>query len=306
MSSQTRRDFIGRIAAGGSAVVLFGAEVFAASETKLSVPPVAVFSKVYQELKLNFEDAASVTAEAGLDGVDCPVRPGGEVLPERVADDLPRYFEALRKNGLGMPLLTTAITDAASTNAEQILRTAKKLGTRWYRLGFVYRSAAAEQIREWRAKLKDLAALNKEIGIGALIQNHSPSGKSVYLAGDLSEMRQLVAGFDPEQIGVAFDIAHAIAVHGRTWRGHFDALQPHFKIAYVKDINADRKWVPFGEGEIGPSGYFALLKKSKYAAPFSLHIEYDWTGGESGKNRAALLKALKESSSVLKNWFVQA
>src|SRR5260221_12092832 len=67
--------------------------------------PIVVFSKAYQELKLSFEDAAVVTTEAGLAGVDCPVRPGGEGLPERVTGDLTRYGEALRKHELSMALI---------------------------------------------------------------------------------------------------------------------------------------------------------------------------------------------------------
>ena len=62
------------------------------------MPPVAVFSKLYQELKLNFEQSAEVTAEAGLDGIDCAVRDKGEIEPARAADEMPRYAEALGKH----------------------------------------------------------------------------------------------------------------------------------------------------------------------------------------------------------------
>jgi hypothetical protein len=78
-SGETRREFIMKTAlfssaaavAGGGALSVIGADKFA--------PPIAIFSKVYQTLKLNFDDAAAVTAEAGLDGIDPPVRPDGEV-----------------------------------------------------------------------------------------------------------------------------------------------------------------------------------------------------------------------------------
>src|SRR2546423_15191346 len=92
----SRREFIMKTAlfsatavAGGGMLSAVGAEKFA--------PPIALFSKVYQTLKLNFDDAAAVTAEAGLDGIDPPVRPDGEVLPERVEEDLPNDNDALRK-----------------------------------------------------------------------------------------------------------------------------------------------------------------------------------------------------------------
>jgi sugar phosphate isomerase/epimerase len=306
---QTRREFLAHVAFAGAVPLVYPALRADAGQTSAGKPAIVVFSKIFQELKLDFQQAATLAAEAGLQGVDAPVRPGGEVLPERVKDDLPRYVQELRKQGLSMPLLTTAITGVDSPKAEDILRTAKTLGARHYRLGAVYREQKAnvgDQIRELRARFKDLAALNKELGLGALMQNHSPAGKSIYLAGDLSEMRQLVDGFNPEEIGVAFDIGHAIAVHGADWRGHFDALRPHFQIAYIKDINQDRHWVKFGQGEIGQSQFFSQLKQLDYSAPFSLHIEYEWDKGPQGKTRLALLSALKESSGILRGWIAKA
>ncbi|HEY5912890.1 MAG TPA: sugar phosphate isomerase/epimerase family protein [Verrucomicrobiae bacterium] len=307
-TSLTRREFVRRIALGGSAVGLCGAGALASEASAASPPSIVVFSKIFQEIKLNYEDAAALTAEAGLDGIDCPVRPGGEVLPERVADDLPRYAEALRKHGLKIPLLTTAITSTATPHAELILKTGKQLGATFYRLGFVYHkknTTVSDQIAEARTQLKDLAGLNRQIGIGALLQNHSPSGSSVYLAGDLSEMRQLVEGFEPGQIGVAFDIGHALIVHGDGWRAHFEALRSHLKIAYIKDATRRGRWTPFGQGEIGQAGYFKLLKQMNYQAPFSMHIEYDWAD-PGNKSRATLLKVLRESSGVLRRWLAEA
>ena len=266
--------------------------------------PIVVFSKVYQELKLNFEDAAALTAEAGMDGIDCTVRPGGEILPEHAARELPRYAAALKKRGLQLPLLTTAITSVSSPHAEEILRTAKKLGVQYYRLGFINTQTDAppgKQVREIRAQLKDLAALNKEIGIGAIFQNHSPAGRS-YVGGDLSELYDIVKDFDPAQIGVAFDIGHALVVHGDDWRGHFERLKSHLKVAYVKDVTRGDAGCRFGEGDIASTGYFKLLKQMGYRAPVSLHIEFDWTDGGKAKTRAALLKALQESGEVLRRW----
>jgi sugar phosphate isomerase/epimerase len=272
------------------------------------VSPIVVFSKVYQELKLSFDDATAVTAEAGIDGIDCPVRPGGEILPEQVAGELPKYAAALRKRGLQLPLLTTAITSVSSPCAEDILRTAKKLGVEFYRLGFIIResnASAGRQVREFKAQLKDLAALNKQVGIGAIFQNHSPAGQT-YAGGDLSELYDIVKDFDPAQIGVAFDIGHALVVHGDGWRQQFEKLKSHLKIAYVKDVKRGGRWVPFGTGDIGSTGFFRLLKEMGYRAPVSLHIEFDWTDGGKSKTRPALVKALQDSARVLRRWLASA
>jgi len=299
----SRRQFISQTAV---VTALCTAPYFTASAAAGFSPPIAVFSKVYQTLNLNFEDAAAVTAEAGLDGIDCPVRPGGEVLPERVTEDLPRYAESLRQRKLTLALLTTAITNASTPHAEQILRTAKKLGVRYYRIGFIYRQEdAVKQLRETKAQLKDLAELNRQIGLTALVQNHSPSDH-IYLGGNLAELREIVSDFDPAQVGVAFDIGHALIVHGDEWHAHFEKLKSHLKVAYVKDAQRDGHWVPFGQGDVGKTGYFKLLKEMNYHAPISMHIEFDWTDQGKSKTRPALVQALKDSSRVLKQWLAEA
>src|SRR5262249_10866826 len=91
----SRRSFLftSTLAGSGLAFGKWGnVELHAVNQPAL---PIAEFSKVYQELKLSYDESADVTAEAGLDGIDCPVRPGGQVLPERVEEDLPRYADAL-------------------------------------------------------------------------------------------------------------------------------------------------------------------------------------------------------------------
>jgi L-ribulose-5-phosphate 3-epimerase len=304
MNRLSRREFIARTVAATSTAAWCGAGAFRSYGAEQWPPSVVVFSKIYQDLKLNFEDAAALTAEAGMDGIDCPVRPGGEILPEHAAQQMPQYAEALKKRGLQMPLITTGITSIASPHTEEILRTAKQLGVKYYRLGFTHRQADAppgKQVGEVRAKLKDLVPLNKELGLGAVLENHSSSGRG-YVGGDLSEMYEVVQGFDPGQIGVAFDVGHAIIAHGDDWRRHFDQLKTHIKVAYVKDIKRGNGFVRFGKGELGSNGYFKLLKEMGYRAPVCLHIEFDWSDKGKTKTRAALVQALQESGQVLRRW----
>jgi sugar phosphate isomerase/epimerase len=301
----SRRAFLARSAALSAAATLLGPRLLAAAAPGGSgKPPLVVFSKVYQELKLSFAQAAELTADAGLDGIDCPVRPGGEILPERATEDLPRYAALLRQRGLSMPLITTGITSADSPHAEEILRASKKLGTKFYRLGTLYHESGtpvSEKIKSFRTQLQGLAKMNREIGLGALVQNHSPSGRT-YLGGNLEEMRAIVEGFEPGQIGVAFDIGHALIVHGDEWRKHFEALKSHIKIIYIKDAKREGRWVRFGDGDVGKTDYFKLLKQMNYDAPVSIHIEYDWVGQGEPKTREALLEVLRHSAAMVRQW----
>jgi sugar phosphate isomerase/epimerase len=304
----TRRGFLVRAALASSAAAFWPARELPSLGAGTFSPPMTVFSKVYQELKLDFQAAAEVTAAAGLDGVDSPVRPGGEITPERAKDDMPRYDEALRKRGARLRLLTTAITSPASPFAEEILRTAKKLGIQYYRLGQWYhqpQTPLAKQLTDLKAQLKDLAALNRDLGLCAIFQNHSPAGRT-YFGGDLPELIEIVKDFNPDQIGVAFDLGHALVVNGDEWRVHFEKLKSHLKVAYLKDVKRPRSFVPFGQGEFGRSGYFKLLKQMDYQAPFSIHIEFNWAGPGNQKTQTALVKALQDCRQAVQRWVAEA
>jgi sugar phosphate isomerase/epimerase len=327
----SRRSFIaaiGRTACLGAAGGLLAERAFAAEAADLAIPPVAVFSKFYQELKLNFEQSAEVTADAGLDGIDCAVRAAGEIEPERAADEMPRYAEALGKHGAKMLLLTTGILDVDSPHCREIIVAGQKLGIRYYRLGFFRRPAdtAPEKfLAEIKARLKDLAALNRELGVCALFENHSApgtkigsrqgeppaseksaDGKSSGMAGgDLGELYGIVKDFDPDQIAVAFDLGHAIIMHGDDWHSHFERLKSHVKVAYIKDVGRTSRFVPFGQGEFAKTDFFTLLKRMNFRAPLSMHIEYAWAP-EGKKTRAAMIDTLKSSRRQLGQWWQRA
>jgi len=301
----TRRSFAQAcgLAVGGLALGCAGR---VPSDNKKGRPPLAVFSKIYQELKLDFNASAKATADAGLDGVDCAVRPGGEVAPEKVAEQLPQYHEALNRHNLGILAVTTAITNVSSPNARVILETARRLGARHYRLGFwrVKRSEDATALKtKVKADLRELAALNKELGMCGVIENHSMRhGDAAYLGGDLEELRELVEDLNPEQIGVAFDLGHAMIVAPQSWKVSFEKLKPHIQLVYLKDVNAQGKFVPFGSGSFEESGFFKMLHEAGYANPASIHIEYDWAQGKQ-KTPELLAATLKQCRIAAEQWF---
>ncbi len=261
-------------------------------------PPVVVFSKVYQEIKLDFESAAALTAAAGLAGIDCPVRPGGEIEPGRAADDMPRYAEALRRRGVAMRLLTTGIVGTDSPHAETILRTARQLGIRYYRLGaWGMPKQGSPDIAGIRARLKDLAAMNREIGVTGVVQNHSGN----FVGGNLAQMAEILEGFDPDEVGMAFDLCHALIAHRDEWTVHFERLSPRVRVAYVKDVRLPDAMAALGEGEMGQTDWFSRLKRLGLAAPISLHIEYEWAPKEE-KTTARLEAVMRRDLEVLRRW----
>jgi sugar phosphate isomerase/epimerase len=232
---------------------------------------------------------------------------------------MPRYADALGKHGVKMLLLTTGILGVDSANCRDILTAAKKLGIRYYRLGFWPRppdATAEKHLAEIKAHLKELATLNRELGVCALFENHSAPGAKVgaqsaggkssgMAGGDLAELHEIVKDFDPDQIAVAFDLGHAMIMHSDDWHVHFERLKSHVRIAYLKDVGRTARFVPFGESEFAKSDFFTLLKKMNYRAPISLHIEYAWAPNGK-KSRSAMVAMLKNSRRVLGQWWEKA
>lgn len=307
-SCLSRRQFLRRTAATAATLALSPTLRVPATEAGKFAPPIALFDKVLHQVNLSLEDSAALAEEVGLDGVDCAVRSNDQIEPARVQDDLPRYAELLRKRGCKLLLLTTAILNPTAPHVRDVLDTARKLNVRHYRLASTKWNKdrpADEQLAELKRQLRDLVALNQELGLCALLQNHSPGTPGGYLHGELNNMYELVRDLPSAQIGVAFDLGHALVVHGDDWKSHFEKLKPHVRVGYIKDADRKRGFLAFGEGEFGRTGFFTRLKQMHYAAPLSLHIEYNWAkGGE--KNRETLAQALRESLGVLRKWLAAA
>jgi sugar phosphate isomerase/epimerase len=239
-------------------------------------------------------------AECGFDGVEATVRKGGHVLPERVEEDLPKMVEALRKHGLEMTILTSDINNANQPQAHKVLTTAKKLGISRYRmLWYQYdlTKPVRPQLEELRLQVKDLVAMNRELGVTALYQNHS-GAKMV--GAPLWDIYDVIREHDPKQISIAYDIMHATVEGGLDWPIQFNLIQSHLGAVYVKDFTWEKhkaKPAPLGSGQID-NGFFKLLKKSNFKGPISLHLEYL----EKVQERGAQAAAFKKDFSTLRNW----
>ncbi len=297
---QSRREFLGQIAAGGAALTLPVASALSAEAPTPRERPILAFSKAFQHL--NFEDTADLVAEVGFDGIDCPVRKGGQVLPDRVEDDLPRLAAALKKRGRQLPSIVTDVMGAGDPQTERVLRAASKLGIRLYRLGFVnYRedTPLPKQLDEVRARLRDLVALNRELGLCAGFQNHS-GGTNI--GGPVWDIYEVIRDLDPKYIGAFFDIGHATIEGGHSWQLHARLMQPLFKEVYVKDFTWQKgsrgwesRWCALGEGMISPA-FFTKFVRGGFAGPIVQHHEYPIGTGRE------LVSALKKDLVTLKAW----
>jgi sugar phosphate isomerase/epimerase len=295
----TRREFVSKTATAAAALITVSPSLLAQTEAEKRFTLIG-FTKPFQNL--NFEDTADTVAEIGWDGIECPVRPKGQIEPEHALDELPRLVEALKRRGKELSLLATAITSASQPHAEELLRTAAKLGIRRYRLGFLKYDldrSIPEQVTEIGARLRDLAALNAELGLQAGFENHS--GKD-QVGAPVWDLWTMMKDLDPRHMGICFDVGHARIEGGLSHPLEARLAQRYFTAVLVKDFLWQRtengwreRWVPLGEGMVDNS-FFKWLKTTTFAGPISQHHEYD-----TGEGRPMIAR-MRKDLEVLRGW----
>jgi sugar phosphate isomerase/epimerase len=156
-----------------------------------------------------------------------------------------------------------------------------------------------EQLDALKPQLRDLAAMNREIGVRGGIQNHSGAS---YVGCAVWDIFELIRDLDPAALGTCFDIAHATLEGGLSWQLESRLMEPWFVCVYVKDFAWEREnngfipqWGPLGRGAVRRE-FIQWLKKSSYRGPISLHVEY--ISGDSPKEIAQM----KADQVVLREW----
>jgi sugar phosphate isomerase/epimerase len=295
-----RREFLAKTTLTAAALAFSAKNAGAAPETPSSDRfQLIAFDKPFQNA--GFEQTADIIAEVGWHGIECPVRAKGQILPERVEEDLPKLVEALKKRGLAIYVLTSDIV-AADARAEKVLRTAKALGIQRYRIGFSYYDLSipiAPQLAKAKAAARDLAAMNRDIGLQGGFQNHSGPKN---IGAPIWDIRELVHDLDPAHLGICFDIGHATIEGGLAWPIHARAVEPFLTAVYVKDFSWKKedgvwkaKWCPLGEGMVHKE-FFDWLKTTPYSGPISQHFEYQQGAGPEQ------MAAMKRDLATLKRW----
>ena len=263
-------------------------------------PPLIGFSKPFQ--KLDAEQTAELVAAVGWDGIECPVRARGQVEPERVADELPKFAEALRRRGRDVHLVATDITSLKTPHAERVLRTLAGLGIKRFRLGFFTYppdGPPADRLKEVAPALRDIADACRDLGLQAGVQNHSGAR---YVGAPVWDVYSIIRDLDPRHIGFCFDIGHATIEGGLSWPIEARLAEPFYTAVFVKDFYWKKgpggwkdTWCPLGEGMVSRA-FFDRLKASGYRGPICQHHEYDL--GDARQMTDHLRRDLK----VLKEW----
>lgn len=278
--TDSRRSFIKKATLTGIGLPFIGSSAIniAVKPDPLKKCSICIFSKHLQFL--DYGTMADTIAEAGLDGADLTVRPGGHVLPENVEKDLPRAVEAIQKRGLAVPMMTTSINDPNDPITDRILKAASEQGIRYYRMGY-FRYGEEEEIGETiinlRSKISGLAELNTKYNLHGAYQNHAGE----YLGAPVWDLWMLINEFEPDYIGCQYDIRHATVEGGTSWPLGLKLLKSHIRTIVVKDFMWEKindSWktvnVPLGEGMVDFTRFFGFLKEFGFSGPVSMHFEY--------------------------------
>jgi sugar phosphate isomerase/epimerase len=261
--------------------------------------PICLFSKHLPKMKPGA--LARAIKGLGFQAVDLTVRPGdGHVKPEAVASELPAAVEAIRAEGLSVPLVTTVLVSAEDPTARPILTTAGKLGVPLFKPGYwkyEYKDVRRELKQAGRA-LKGLSELARRSKVQLGFHNHGDC-----LGGPVWDGVSIVEGLDPQWAGYYFDTRHVFAEGGQSaWKVATHLVGPRVKAVSVKDFHWEKtakgwgiKKVPLGQGMVDVGGIFTILAQYGFSGPISLHLEYTIEGGED-----AVLKAAERDLGQLK------
>jgi L-ribulose-5-phosphate 3-epimerase len=241
-----------------------------------------LFSKHLPDLK--WDELGRAVKNAGFDGVDLTTRTAGHVLPQRAAEDLPRAIDAIKAQGVSVPMITTELTSPSDPTARPLLKTAAANGVRYFKTGYWRYNPSSPDVRGQVATvgeaLSGLAALAREYGIELGFHNHA-----AYIGAALWEIAPAMEKLDPKWAGYYFDPRHAVAEGGGgSWKAATYLVAPRMKMMAIKDFfweKTDKGWrihdCPMGEGMVDWT-WLASTLKGKFAGPISLHIEYEIPG----------------------------
>lgn len=255
--------------------------------------PVCAFTKCLQFL--NFDEIGEVLSTLGFDGADITLRPGGQIEPADAKTALPLAVKTLQKSNIILPMVVTAITDAADPLTQSTLQALADSGIHYYRTGWLKYDESKtiqQNLDEHKRTFEKLAALNEKLGIHGDYQNHS--GASV--GSPVWDIYELVKNINPKYLGVQYDIRHAVAEGVFSWKLGMKRVAPWITTIDIKDSvfekTAPGEWkaknVFLGEGMVNFDEFLAAYAKLKVEAPISIHYEYDLGGAELGKKETTM------------------
>jgi L-ribulose-5-phosphate 3-epimerase len=305
---KSRREFF-KIASSSIAGAAISPDLFSNSvSSKASGRQICVFTKCLQFI--DYTRLGDILASAGFDGADLPVRSDGLIRPDNVEVELPKVVKALKESGISTPMMVTAITNPEDPLTGRVLGTASESGIKYYRTGYLtydQTKSIQENLDNHRRSFEKLEKINRKYDIQGAYQNHS----GTRVGGPVWDLYWIVKDFNPDYIGIQYDICHAVTEGGVSWPLGLKLLAPWIKTTDIKDFiweKVDNRWkvtyVPLGKGMVNFDQFLKEYIGLHLTGPFSIHLEYDLGGAQLGKSNPTMDQA--DISVFLKSdnsWF---
>lgn len=305
----SRRTFLTNASAAAACTGLFPKISLATNQN--SQWPIAIFEKVFEGL--NYAELADAVEATGADGIEATIRPGGHIEPEVAAEEVPKMSTALKKHGKRILIAATHIRSVDEPHTESLLRTLKKEGITHYRMGHYHidlKKPPLAQVRNYAKQVRDLAALNQEIGIQGLYQNHSGGNRSNgrgYLGALGWDAAMMLEGIEPTAMGLAFDTRHLRKDTGASWETAVAVCKPHIRSIYVKDgmwfgeRGDEYKDVALDTGFVNET-VFQTMRAGLPPMPLCIHME--WLGYRVFEKHEipSAIEAHQHDIAVLRSW----
>ncbi len=292
----SRRSFLRAATAAAGGATLLAHSSARAQENAPAAPSVCVFSKHLQFL--DYPALAKTCKELRLDGVDLAVREGGHVTPDKVTTDLPAAVEALRAEGLDVPMITTGLKNGQEAEARPILETASKLGIRYFRFGpygYSKDGQPFEELAAFTEEMRGVAALASEYNMAGGYHNHS--GRN-YVGAPLWDLHKMLTDIGADSVGSNFDVGHATVEGGLgVWQINARLMAPRVKMLAVKDFvweNKRVRWLTLGEGQVPLVEFLTIFRAAGFSGPVSMHFEYKAASNET------LLEEIRKAAVTLR------
>ena len=234
----------------------------------------SLFTKPWKAEAMDLHRLGEFVAKLGFQGVELPVRPGYQVLPENVTRDLPKAAKTLaefkvRIDSVAGPTDEATIA-ACHAAGVPLIRTMAEVGGEGY--------LAAE--RRYQKLFDGLVPLLERNNVTVGVQNHSER-----FVSNACGLRALVGKYEPKHIGVIWDAAHN-ALNGEEPELALDIVWSHLRMVNLKNAiwrrtNAEPEvaqweiyWTSGSQGLASWPRVAAELKRRGYKGVICLPAEY--------------------------------
>lgn len=265
----------------------------------MKTPSITVFTKPWPELPV--EQLADLVASLGFDGIELPIRPGFQVEPENMKDELPKAAAIFRDLGLAIQSVATDLTpeaiEACAEAGVPILRTMLSLDPE---LSYF------ENVDAFRQQCEGLMAATAGSGVSIGLQNHCDR-----FASSAVSIMQAIEPLGSDHVSAVLDLGHT-GLDGELEDIAIDVCWSRLSMVNLKNSVRERtsveegvqqwrrKWVPGKDGITNWDKGIEELGKRNYTGPICITAEYadDNFKPYSGD---AILPYLKEDMDYLKH-----